>query len=374
MTGFPQYPPPPPQPPSQMRLGLWGPPNSGKTTFLAALPLAALRSQRLHGDGAWTVSGADDDTTNFILDSIHHLTDLKTFPLATEQHRSLMFDIAVDRTILHQPEPVKRGWSLRGGVQQAPIPATVTERFFLDVLDVPGRSYDRQDPPPTSAAANGNGGDPFDFDDGPDDSGHPYEDDDYDVPGSSEDELLDHLQMCQGILFLFDPGRDARQGDAFRFMYPVLEKLAQRVKAGGYSGARLPHRIAVCVTKLDDPFVYKTAYQGGFLTRDYRPPFAPTVPDERAPDFFARLCRSNGRTNSDLVLQGLNNFFYPHNIRFFVTSSVGFHIPNGMFKAKDPFNVWRGQADGKLKVRGTVSPINVLEPLIWLHESLRDQQ
>ncbi|MFD4444773.1 hypothetical protein ACFWPK_33840 [Nocardia sp. NPDC058519] len=359
MTGPDPYTPPPP---SQIRLGLWGPPGSGKTTYLAALNLAALRSKL---PGNWTMNGADPTASEFITESTKQLVELKTFPAATERHRSMMFKFTGERAVAAPPAP-KPTWRFRGVPAPVQVPSVERDQFYLDVLDVPGVDFEHE------SRTDRLDDDLLDLeysDDGPIDAIDSA--DEYDAPGGNREKLLDHLQQCQGIVYLFDPDRDARQGDSFSYFHPVLEQLAARVMESSYTGSRLPHRVAVCITKFDDPTVYKAAYVGGFSSRDANPPFAPVVRNGQAREFFHRLCRSN-HSNADLVYEGLTKYFDDKNIEFFVTSAVGFHAPDGLFRSQDPFNVKRDPVDGRARIRGKVHPINVLEPLIWLHESLRD--
>ncbi|MFE1596842.1 hypothetical protein [Nocardia sp. NPDC058705] len=358
MTGPDPYTPPPP---SQMRLGLWGPPGSGKTTYLAALKLAALRSTL---PGNWTMNGADPAAIEFITESMKQLAELKSFPAATERHRSMMFKFTGERSVA-APPPQKLGWRFRGGPPQAPAPSIERDQFYLDVLDVPGADYEHE------SRTDRLDSDLLDLE-FPDDEPTNSTDvaDDFDGPGGNREKLLDHLQQCQGIVYLFDPDRDARQGDSFSYFHPVLEQLTARVMESTHTGSRLPHRIAVCVTKFDNPTVYKAAYVGGYAARDANPPFAPVIRNGQAREFFHRLCRSD-QTNSDLIYEGLTQYFHPENIEFFVTSAVGFHSPDGLFRAQDPFNVQRDPVEGGVRIRGKIHPINVLEPLLWLHEGLR---
>ena len=65
---------------------------------------------------------------------------------------------------------------------------------------------------------------------------------------------------------MFDPIREFTHGDAFDRTDSLLSELTGVLsQEPGYDG-RLPHRLAVCVTKLDDPRVFQTAHDLGMLS------------------------------------------------------------------------------------------------------------
>lgn len=351
----------PPRAPTQVKLGLWGPPGSGKTTFLAALKIAALRSKL---PGNWVMSGSDPASSEFLAESTHQLVQQKIFPAATHRQHHMMFKFTGERLIEPPPPAPKRRWRRRSAESQMPIPTVERDQFYIDVLDTPGGNYDSR----TDRLDD----DLLDLEFSDDD---PMKEGSFSYLDGADDDrtrLLDHLQSCQGIIYFFDADRDTRHGDSFSYLYPVLEQLTARVMESGYTGTRLPHHVAVCITKFDNPTVYKAAYVGGFASRDVNPPFAPVVRPDQAREFFRKLCRG-GHESSGLVYEGLTTYFYPDNIEFFATSAVGFHAPDGLFRAQDPFNVLRSPDDGSARIRAKVHPINVLEPLLWLNEKLRSQ-
>ncbi|GLY50784.1 hypothetical protein [Lentzea sp. NBRC 102530] len=339
-----------PAPPTQLRLGLWGPPGSGKTTYLAALKLATMR--RAEGVGNWIMSGLDDESTRFLQESTDQLTHQRTFPRATSTDKSMLFRFTGER------EVTRRNRFGRKVVEMEPI------SFELDVLDVPGGRYD------SDRLSQGGEQQKQDLGFGDDEV---VETERLHAPAMSpveqENQLLDHLQMCHGIVYLFDPERDSVEHDAFRYFHPVLDKLTERVMSQvHFNRARLPHHVAVCVTKFDQPNIYRQAQLKGYTLMDGEPPYLPRVPNESAGEFFAMLC-ADPQSNTDLVEKGLRQYF--STLNYFITSSIGFYVAGNRFRAQDSLNVERVNAgpDG-FRIKGRVYPINVLEPLLWLYQSI----
>ena len=109
----------------------------------------------------------------------------------------------------------------------------------------------------------------------------------------------------------------------------------------------------------------------------------PRVRDTDAERFFDELCTGTfwadsyeeGQTSAQFIRDQLKQVFRPEHIRYFVTSSIGFWMepPSGnktspWFNPDDFANCH--ERDGKLSIRGKVRPINVLEPLISLHQRI----
>ncbi|WP_326824870.1 hypothetical protein [Streptosporangium sp. NBC_01756] len=311
---------------------MWGAPGSGKTTLLAALFIALTRS-----DNDWKIIGSDPASSDYLIEKTNALLRGKVFPEA---------NMAMERYhwTLIGPALRKLGF---WGRKAKPRPPT---RIGIGMTDAPGGWFD------TGRRLAG----------GPS------------APDGSEDpsrqELLDNLERSRGLVFLFDPIREFIIGDAFDHMHAPLTLLAERMLAAGeFADGKLPHHIAVCVTKFDDPRVLETAEKRGLLTVDVDDPYGlPRVTSEDTRELFHELCQVSASGNADMVLKSLDQFFHPDRIRFFATSSIGFYVDRRTkhFDWDDFQNMLPGEADEDSRIRGQLHPINVVEPMLWLGQRL----
>jgi hypothetical protein len=325
------------------RIGIWGAPQSGKTTFLAALNVAVIRAPQDH----LLIYGVDENSTEFLIENTEILTTQRKFPDATANLRQFSWAINMQTQVRVR----KSRW--RETLRAVPM------QLNIDVIDAPGGAFESGMEERQRAANLG------------------YEDEDQDeeqeaaAPMSVPDEVIEHLASCDGILFLFDPLRERKQGDTYRYFHGTLLRIAQRRLVGGPGGSpgigRLPQHVAVCITKFDDPRVYEWARQKGYRTIYEDDPYLfPRVRDEEAAPFFADLCRESERSNADLVLGALGKFFWPERTRYFVTSAIGFYLgPASRFTESNYQNVVP-DGNGTPYIRGPIHPINVVEPLLWL--------
>jgi Putative ATP-dependent DNA helicase recG C-terminal len=317
------------------RIGMWGAVGSGKTTFLAALYIAANRSsgQDLN------IFGVDDTSTELMVESNRMLTNQHQFPSATGQVGSYSWVMNMT-SMVNQP---RRTWFGR----QIAVP--VTTQVSIDLRDAPGGFFASE---PMALA-----GSRLDLGD--------------ETPEAGPDptDMVDYLADCDGLLLLIDPVRERRLGDAHEYFQGTLLRMAQRRMARMSAGAKLPHYVAVCITKFDDPEVYRFARLNGFRTYDENDEFLfPRVHSDDAQSFFRQLCDTDD-SDADLICNGLMRYFQPERIRYFVTSAIGFYARGGRFREDDHSNVIE-DADGSVKIRGHIHPINVLEPILWLGQSL----
>jgi hypothetical protein len=334
-----------PEQPGQRRVGLWGATASGKSTFLSALFIAAVRSS-----ADLRVKGVNNESTDFLRRNTHILNAQHRFPPPTQAQQPLSWMLQMS-----VPNPTRSRWR-RG-------PATVPFDFRIDLQDVPGRSYAAV---PATERLDLGGGDPVPGGarlDLPDGSGGIGED------GEETPEVADYLAGCQGLLLLIDPLRERDLGDAHEYFHGTLLSIAQRVEVP--PGQRLPHFVAVCVTKFDDPSVFRFARDNEFLSyAEYDPFMFPRVHDYEAERFLRELFAGSALSDVELVVGALRQYFYPERIRYFITSAVGFYVGrSGEFREDDYQNVVPTE-DGSYAIRGQIHPINVAEPLLWLGERI----
>jgi hypothetical protein len=329
---------------SMGRIGLWGPPGSGKTTYLAALNIAVLQAR----DRPLRLYGADDESTAFLKEQTARLTADRVFPDATTADQQLSWVLSMDQEIMVPKKPFGRK------------PVTVPVDINLDLLDAPG---DRFSDRPKGASGLGEESAALGFDD----------EEDADLPADTSEDMMDQLSGCNGLVLLFDPTREWDQGDMFNYFQGTLLEIAQRRMQGRTEGdGRLPHYVAVCVTKFDHPDVYRRAKRGGYRTFSASDPHLfPRVPDEFGEEFFTNLVREADRGNAELVPNALRSFFRPERVQFFVTSAIGFHLSkrSARFQEGDFMNLV-SKGGGDFHIRGPIHPINVVEPLLWLGQHI----
>jgi hypothetical protein len=330
------------------KIGLWGAPGSGKTTYLAALSIAANRKQeRLQ------LFGADDASTDFLIQQTALLTRDMLFPPATDAERHLNWVLR-----MNVDGPGRRFWRS--------APETTRVEFELDFLDAPGGRY-------ADTREASRGADPAPrrlFGD---------EDPVAAVAGTvgNDEQFLQELAGCDGLVLLFDPTREWETSDAFNHFHGTLLKIAQRrMRDPGRTTDLLPQYVAVCTTKFDHNDVYRKACELGFRSfsiTDRR--FFPKISDDRAEQFFIAMGRESERSNADLVRSTLRNFFEGDRIQFFVSSAIGFRIDHasGQFDEQEFENI--DDRSGPVpRIKGPVYPINVIEPLMWLGEKLAGER
>ncbi len=325
-------------------IGLWGAPGSGKTTFLAALFIAVNRSNL-----DLRIYGVDDESTEFLVESTDTLAKEHRFPAATAQVKSLSWTMSM----MTKMQVTERGRFGRQNFSTITVPA----EFSIDLRDAPGRVFGRQ-----PAVSGSTGGSRLDIDgDEPADTPNRLP-----VPALSDDDMMDYLAGCDGVLLLIDPVREQESGDAHQYFQGTLLRIAQRRLAAMPPGSRLPHHVAVCISKFDHPDVYQFARRSGYRTYAENDPFFPRVDDRDAERFFLDLCRRSEHSDAELVTNALAQYFHRDRIRYFATSAIGFYLGQASrFREGDPYNLMK-QGGGTNKIRGQVHPINVLEPMLWL--------
>ena len=309
---------------AERSIAMWGPPSTGKTTFLAALSIALDRQWDNYN---WRVTGADQASNEKLSNLTNALTQDRCFPNATQgiEHNRWVLMGRVLRTI-------PRRWWFGYGQREE------TVRIFLDFVDASGE---------IAGPAN--------------------------LEGSLRGDLIDNLAHSNGIIFLYDPVREFSQGDAFEHTFSVLNQLAQRmVDSPAFTDGRLPHYVAVCITKFDDIRVLAMAEKLELLSYDPDPPKFPRVSDYEARDLFAELCSVSLGGGADRMMRTLEQHFRRERIKYFATSAIGFYLDprTGIYDPEDNQNVLSESHMKSPRIRGPVHPINVVEPLMWLDRML----
>jgi hypothetical protein len=325
------------------KIGLWGSPQSGKTTFLAALRHAVGVPENEYGD--WTITALSAESSDLMVEFTRAL-NRGQFPSATAPGTatSLRWLFTGD---IRKSKFVGRGERMRKAFGHRRIESS----FILDLIDVSGVA----------------------FSDNPE------------SPGFSPDvsELaLNHLLDSKGLIYLFDPMRERKHGDALESVNKTIVELKRKYYERTKKGGKLPHQLSVCVTKFDHADVFQEARRGGLVYDG--PDGVPRVRDEHAKEFFENLCtggfwrqkrNEHDDRSAEMVMAELQNAFEADNIKYFVTSSIGFHKkPDSAsgtreFDAGD-FSNFHETSGGVGGIRGPIHPINVLEPLISLQQRM----
>jgi hypothetical protein len=291
--------------------------QTGKTTFLASLQIALLRHEEL----GWSLRGDNPGSTRALIKFMDDMTQNHQFPLPTrEKIENYRWSLEADI-----PRAIKEWhwWGFRRKNQYIRIP--------LNLVDSPGEAADGSKL--------------------------------YARPLSEL--LVANLARSAGIVLFFDPITEFQYGNAFQHTHGVLTQLRSQYARDG----KLPHHVAVCITKFDEVPVLRSASALKVLDYDPDEHEFPRVPDEYAKELFTRLARLSRADNASLMLPLLRQSFHEERVKFFVTSAIGFYI-NPSIGAFDPSD-YQNHIPGKPnRIRGEIYPINVLEPILWLSRSV----
>lgn len=287
-------------------VALWGPVASGKTTFLPALNIALGQASP-----PWTLTGANPASLLTLVRLTSDLAGERMFPAPT--------------STLEHYEFVLSG-NLEAQGQQYRSPKLVPVKVSLSVVDVPGEAYRSGIREETRLG----------------------------------EDLVAELERCDGIVFFFDPTLET-----VSTAYSSFQVTAARLEHMMGSGARLPHRVAICIAKYDEPSVFSTALEAGYLVTDRKDPYGfPRVADDKAADFLDLLDRKLHPDGAPLFRHTIERYFDKRRIRYFVISSAGFYLNDSMrFDPDDYYNLVRGDLN---RLRGRIYPMNLLQPLVWL--------
>lgn len=319
-----------PAPAQPRSIGLWGAPGSGKTTFLAALQIA---TNEADVDEAWKLYGVGHASRQFLLDQTYRLQNDHVFPGQTHVPSNLAW-----RFVGQEVDDFSR--SRRGKPESRQV------SFHVSLIDPPGEWFNSW---PQGGAQPSLYGD----------------------REAGRKQLLTHLMESDGIVYLYDPVREGRKGDAFRYFHETADLMLEKAfDSNRLVDGCLPQHLAVCVTKLDDPMIFRQALADGWLRADARTG-TPYVPDDLARNFFDSLTENMASGTSFQVRRNIERYFHPDRVEYFVTSAVGFRLTDqNEFDNDDPLNVVAGGAPGQMRLRGPIHPVNVLQPFLWLESRI----
>ncbi|HEU5160108.1 MAG TPA: hypothetical protein VFU43_24130 [Streptosporangiaceae bacterium] len=323
-------------PRKERKIGLWGASGSGKTSFLAALYVAVTENT-----ADWRIIGDNRASVDFLTEMTKSMTQHHVFPKKTEGIQKLSW------TMVGQTERIV-GRRFRKKKETVPL------RFRLDLIDAQGRLLAGMDR-----------ADDLNLDFG--------ETRAMKTPKTEADQLIEELAACDGLVYLFDPLRERsdrklEDGDDFQHFQWALQNIAHICDKNGTFDTHLPHYLAVCITKLDDPLVFRTADELGYLTADTQDPYLfPRVVPGRTEELYLKLGSTSPTRSALKVHDSIRRYFHEDRVRYFATSSIGFYVPPGAtrFRRANFRNVVP-DSEKSTVIRGDIHPINVLEPLLWL--------
>lgn len=292
---------------------MWGAPGTGKTTFLGSLDIALNRR-----DYGLTMTGANPASVELLIEMTEIINDRHEFPPATQSIDTFKWNLYTVR----------------------PRSSTQPPRITLKLTDPSGelmKSAQRTNP--------------------------------------NRKKLIDEIVDSDGILFMFDPISEFERGDAFSTTNGLLKELMGAYDSNDqitFNGT-LPHYVAVCITKFDEPRVLETARALDILRRDPKDPHGtPWVHNHDARKLFNSLAQVSASGDGEMTLNLLNTHFDPQRIEYFVTSAVGFYVDprTRKFDFDNPQNLVKDRAGNakSARIRGPVRPINIVEPVLWLSE------
>ena len=306
-------------------IALWGAPGSGKTTFLSALSIALD-----DGKYGYTVVADNDASETLLIEANLALVQDHEFPSATQSINYLQWSLHGRR---QRAVPNGRGFEM----------ANEAHTITLKLVDPAGQLT---------------------------------------LPGglavAERRQLIGALANAGGIIFMIDPIREFEKGDAYATTSGLIAQLTRQVVSTTTDFDRkLPHYVAICITKFDEPRVLATAASLKVLRYEEEDPFRfPRVADSDAQQLLASLFSVSHGGYGDRMLNSLTQYFHADRVRFFVTSAVGFYVSQetGRFDKDNPQNVVKA-APGpdkfpQAQIRGPIYPINVVEPILWLAEHI----
>ena len=187
-----------------VKIGLWGSPASGKTTFIAALRHATATSAS-NDCGTWGIFPVNARSRDLLVDLTQELTQGR-FPQATPPGGAKRTQVGLFVGDVTDTRFGRRGWWRRRMPTES--------RFELDMIDVSGKAFGYD--------VNGEGGS-------------------LEVTRTA----IDHLAASDGLIDPFDPLGERDNGDSTNYVNRTSAKAAPPVLGNGrsaHAAARLDLR------------------------------------------------------------------------------------------------------------------------------------
>jgi hypothetical protein len=290
--------------PKILPVGIIGGTSSGKTTYLAALKIASL----LDNSGSWSISGLDAGSIRFLADTTSAIRS-GYFPReGTTTPQSYTYRIS------GQPRQNRDFFSSLIKGKTRPVNMT------LQVNDYPGDFFLKTDP---------------------------------------NDDLWKHLAGCLGFVYLFDLELESTRRINFDYLQLVIDFVKQtRLMKNATVDDRLPHFIAVALSKYDDPATYAFLRKHNLVGVDSQDPrCTPVVLDVRRAIQLV----------DPLMVRLIENNFLLHRIAYFAVSSIGFYAPpEQKINPEDCSNVIVTPSGKRIRSGKDTVPVKVINPLLWI--------
>ena len=291
-----------------IKIGIWGGPSSGKTTYLAALRLAAMKHP-----GLWTVNGRDDicaGSTNFLSDATNTL--LRGGFLAADP-------AGLARAFAYQVSGNVTSRTFFGSFSQ-PV------SFTIYVEDFGGGDFAKPDPR------------------------HP---------------VWKYLADCDGLIFLFDHKLETSEKPTFDYMQNTVDYVKSILRSQNKllgSTEMLPHYLVFCLSKYDEPATFRWLKENGLIVQSQKDP--KSIP-------YVSNARQAAHLSNSLAGQWIERNFSRERIGYLATSSIGFYIgSSGKIDINDCANVVTTPSGQKIRSGKNTNPINVIEPLLWIERKI----
>ncbi|NQW24358.1 MAG: hypothetical protein HQ475_13055 [SAR202 cluster bacterium] len=300
-----------------VKLGIWGPTSGGKTTFLAALKIATFANT--YGAN-WAITSLDDPSEAYLNEISGFLMD-QEFPEGTTSQTGVL------RYRLTAAPP--SDWLSNIGrniFKVFGLSGEAAVNIELNIVDYPGSAFENSR-----------------------------------LQDSRYENLPEALAKCDALVFSFDPIRELDgKRENFRFFDNIAERIRRQTFTDNPDQLQLGQFLAVCITKFDDSRILERLEQAGiFHLPDSIEEDRPNPTPEQAKFVFDYLAHK-------FLKNAIETNFHEDRTEYFLSSSIGFYVAPGQnFNPDDCSNLEEG------KIRGEVSPINVLEPLMWLESKVR---